>query len=146
MTLDLGEGIYIRGRFPRLDLVTLNTSGAPTGVGRTLRIGSDTYVDASFYKRDYIDGSLNSKLNKTLFDTSIASLTNWNISQDASLLLKADKTEIYSKTYIDGSLNAKQPLGNYVKEASLGTSFIWNAGILDVSVEGGLFFSRCFYF
>ena len=91
--------------------------------------------------KSYVDGSLNTKVNQALFDTSIASLTGWNLSQDASIVdlysVKADKTEIYSKSYIDGSLNAKQPLGNYVKEASLGEGLVWVNGLLDVSVEGG---------
>ena len=85
------------------------------------------------------DSSIEDLYNYTL-DLSTR-LDNFDPSQDASIVdlysIKADKTEIYSKSYIDGSLNAKQPLGNYIKEASLGTSFIWNAGILDVSVEGG---------
>ncbi|OQB05993.1 MAG: hypothetical protein BWY21_01958 [Parcubacteria group bacterium ADurb.Bin216] len=93
-------------------------------------------VDLYSIKADktYVDASLGAKVNQTLFDTSIASLTGWNISQDASLILKADKT------YVDGSLNAKQdiiPAGTYVKEASLGDGLVWNAGQLDVSVAGG---------
>jgi len=43
------------------------------------------------------------------------------------------------KAYVDGSLNAKQniiPDGTFLKESSLGAGLVWNAGLLDVSVEG----------
>ena len=54
------------------------------------------------YSKSYIDGSLNTIQAKDAFqDSSIGVLNNWNVSQDASLLLKADKT------YVDGSLGAK---------------------------------------
>jgi hypothetical protein len=73
------------------------------------------YVDGSLAARDtsiawlntnkanktYVDGSLNLKVNITLFDSSIAALTNKNLSQDASLLLRP------LTTYVDGSLNLK---------------------------------------
>ena len=64
--------------------------------------------------RSYVDGSLNAKVNQTLFDSSIASLTNKNISQDASII-RIDSslwnqpmpTDFYSQAYVDASLNVK---------------------------------------
>jgi hypothetical protein len=49
----------------------------------------------------YVDGSLNLKVNRIIFDASILSLTNKNISQDASILLRP------LTSYVDGSLNLK---------------------------------------
>jgi len=73
------------------------------------------YVDPSLGFRDasiswlntnktsfiYVDGSLNAKVNRTLFDASILSLTNKDLSLDASILLRP------LTTYVDGSLNLK---------------------------------------
>lgn len=47
---------------------------------------------AGFAKQIYVDGSLNAKVNRTLFDSSIAFQTNWNITQEASLNNRVKKT------------------------------------------------------
>lgn len=80
-------------------------------------------ADATLY--DYIDATL------ALRDASIEYLYQWDYAKDASIEeLRAADASIYD--YIDATL------GFYVKEASLGSKFIWDAsGYLDVSVEGG---------
>lgn len=61
-----------------------------------LYTGRDQYATLT-----YVDGSLNAKVNQVLFDSSILSLTNWQVSQDASILLRT------TFSYVDGSLNLK---------------------------------------
>lgn len=77
-------------------------------------------ADATLY--DYIDATL------ALRDASIEYLYQWDYAKDASIEeLRAADASIYD--YIDATL------GLYVKEASLGTSFVWDSsGYLDVSV------------
>jgi hypothetical protein len=60
-----------------------------------------TDISSLYYERIYIDGSLNAKVNRTLFDSSLLSITNNDLSQDASILLRP------LTTYVDGSLNLK---------------------------------------
>ncbi len=84
--------------------------------------------------KGYVDGSLGAR------DISINNLNNKNISQDASIvnLQNKDITLDASIVRIDGSINylfANAGFGS-LKEASLGTDFVWNAGLLDVSVIG----------
>ncbi|HPI82482.1 MAG TPA: hypothetical protein PK122_04615, partial [Candidatus Paceibacterota bacterium] len=56
----------------------------------------------------YVDGSLAVQTSwNTSQDASIVGLRNTDLSQDASLALKANSADVYSKTYIDGSLNKK---------------------------------------
>ncbi|HPI81865.1 MAG TPA: hypothetical protein PK122_01385 [Candidatus Paceibacterota bacterium] len=86
----------------------LDVSAGSSGVSKSYVDGSLAQRDSSIqwlvnntYTKTYIDGSLNLKVNRTLFDSSILSLTNWQVSQDASLLLRP------TFTYVDGSLNVK---------------------------------------
>jgi len=86
----------------------------------------------SGYSTTYIDGSLNTlKAKDASQDTSIGNLNDWNIVQDASIIrLDASISDLYS------SKQDNIPDGTFLKEVSLGTDFVWNAGQLDVSVEG----------
>ena len=87
-------------------------------------------------------------------EASIAVLRTYDSIQDASInLIEADilnlDTSIFDLwVYTDGSLvsldaslnwlyDNYQPPGTYVTEASLGSTFIWNNGYLDVSGGGG---------
>ena len=82
-----------------------------------------TYVDAYNAIQDasislksdqiYVDGSLNTKVDQTLFDSSILALTNYDFIQDISIGLKSDLT------YVDASLSLR------LAEASLGPQFYW---------------------
>ncbi|HPI82481.1 MAG TPA: hypothetical protein PK122_04610, partial [Candidatus Paceibacterota bacterium] len=81
---------------------------------------------------------INSNLDNV--ESSLGVLNNWNVSQDASLALKANISDTYTRTYIDGSLAAKQDIitdGTFLKESSIGDGLFWVDGQLDVSVEGG---------
>lgn len=95
----------------------------------------------------YVDGSLNLKVNKTLFDSSISALTvvnnnqdtsigilnNWNISQDASLVLKLNSSDA-STTYLrinDASTTYAQRLTSFlVKDVSYLASTTDNNNII----------------
>jgi hypothetical protein len=84
-------------------------------------------------------------------DPSILSLYTKDLDQDSSI------DELYARpiadvdlAYVDGSLALRDAsieelyseisniqIDGYVQESSLGSSFVWDGGILDVSVEGG---------
>ena len=72
---------------------------------------SDLYVDQAAqdvsiqwlvdntHTRTYIDGSLNLKVDQTLFDSSVSYLTNWNLSQDTSIVNLRGRIDV-----VDGSI------------------------------------------
>ena len=90
----------------------------------------DITINASLGLRPlttYVDGSLNLKVNQSLFDTSISSIVNKNLTQDASIILKADKS------YVDASIsifatNASIGIAGFLKSVDL-NPYATNASI-----------------
>jgi hypothetical protein len=84
-----------------------------------------------------------------IVDSSIENISNYQGIQDASIAaLEASIGTSMDYVYVDGSLalrdasidwlnTNKQPIGNYIKDSSIGSGLIWNAGLLDVSVASG---------
>jgi hypothetical protein len=114
------------------------------------KLGTGSAIDVSALM-SYIDGSLNRLIAMDAsLDASINFLFGWELSQDASI-----KILFGLDASLDASINAiwqyleNPSTGRFVKEASLGTDFYWEAGKLEVSIgaifPGDISTSHVFY-
>lgn len=148
----------------QLELAVNDVTKDIVGTENTIALfsaGDDPLVDSSIYMKNgniglfnnapewpvQIDASLKVKdiyIEKSIKDASGNNLLSYG--SPLSLGSSTNSREIYIYTgnltpaiFIDTSNNVSIPAleGNFIKESSLGTSFIWTGGIVDASTSGG---------
>jgi len=147
----------------QLEFQVNDIAGDIKGTAGTIALfadGVDPLIDSSIYQKAgkigffnsnpewpiQIDASLKTKdiyIEKAIKDVSGNNLLSWGSPLKLGSPTFSREIEMYTGNAlpaisidINNMVNIPT-LGNYLKESSLGTSFIWTGGILDVSTSGG---------